>query len=108
MTPAEHVGLTWRIAPGRAADYDRDHAEVWSSLERRMRDLGVNQFSIFRRGDTVFAHLVVADYPAFVEAYEQDSIAAEWEAQWEDVLIVDHPDPETGWPERLVHVWTMR
>ena len=75
----EHLGLTWRIAPGRAADYDRDHATVWPELEARMRELGALRFSIFRRGDDVFAHLVVRDYPGFVKAYAVDPIAIEWE-----------------------------
>jgi L-rhamnose mutarotase len=108
MSALEHIGLTWRIAPGRAADYDRDHAEVWPRLEQRMHELGAEQFSIFRRGDLVFAHLAGRDYAGFVEAYASDPIAVEWEAQWDDILIVDHPDAATGWPERLVHVWTMR
>ena len=103
----EHIGLTWRISPGKAADYDRDHATVWPELEQRMRELGASSFSIFRRGDDVFAHLVVRDYAAFVEAYTVDPVAIEWERKWDDLLIVDHPDPATGWPERLVHVWTM-
>ena len=57
----EHIGLTWRIRPGMAADYDRDHATVWPELEQRMRELGASAFSIFRRGDDVYAHLVVRD-----------------------------------------------
>jgi L-rhamnose mutarotase len=103
----EQVGLVWRIRDGMADVYDRDHATVWPSLERRMRELGLIRFSIFRRGDLVFAHLVVTDYGAFTEAYASDETAQEWEKQWDDLLIVDTTDPETGWPERLVHVWSM-
>jgi L-rhamnose mutarotase len=103
----EQIGLVWRIREGMAAAYDRDHATVWPSLERRMRELGLIRFSIFRRGDLVFAHLVVTDYHAFTEAYAADETAQEWERQWDALLIVDSPDPETGWPERLVHVWSI-
>jgi L-rhamnose mutarotase len=103
----QNVGLTWRIREGMAARYDRDHATIWPELEQRLRALGVSGFSIFRRGDTVFAHLVVADYARFTSDYAVDQVALEWERQWDDVLIVDNPDPGTGWPERLVHVWTL-
>jgi L-rhamnose mutarotase len=103
----QHVGLTWRIREGMTATYDRDHATIWPELAQRLRELGVSGFSIFRRGDIVFAHLAVADYAAFTRAYAVDPVALEWERQWDDVLIVDNPDPETGWPERLVHVWTL-
>jgi L-rhamnose mutarotase len=61
----EHVGLYWTIRSGMAAEYDRVHATVWPQLEQRMRELGVARFSIFRRGEEVFAHLTVTDYPAF-------------------------------------------
>jgi L-rhamnose mutarotase len=101
------VGLYWTIRSGMAAEYDRVHATVWSQLEDRMRELGVTRFSIFRRGEEVFAHLTVIDYPAFTKAYAADQVAQEWERQFDDLLIVEHPDPETGWPERLVHVWSM-
>jgi L-rhamnose mutarotase len=103
----EQIGLVWRIREGMAAVYDREHAMVWPSLERRMRELGLVRFSIFRRGELVFAHLVVRDYTAFTEAYATDQVAQEWERKWDDLLIVDTVDPETGWPERLVHVWSM-
>jgi L-rhamnose mutarotase len=103
----EQIGLVWRIREGMAETYDRDHASVWPTLERRMRELGLIRFSIFRRADLVFAHLVVTDYRAFTEAYAIDETAQEWEKQWDDLLIVDNTDPETGWPERLVHVWSM-
>jgi L-rhamnose mutarotase len=104
---SEHVGLTWRIREGMAGEYDRNHAMVWRELEERMRELGLTRFSIFRLGDVVFAHLVVDDYLEFTQRYQVDPVALEWEKQWDDVLIVDNPDPETGWPERLTHVWSM-
>ena len=103
----EHIGLYWTIRAGMAAEYDRVHATVWPRLEQRMRELGVVRFSIFRRGEEVFAHLTVTDYPAFTRAYAADLVAQEWERQFDDLLLVEHPDPETGWPERLVHVWSM-
>ena len=103
----EHIGLYWTIRSGMAAEYDRVHATVWTRLEQRMRELGVVRFSIFRRGEEVFAHLTVTDYPAFTRAYAADLVAQEWERQFDDLLLVEHPDPETGWPERLVHVWSM-
>jgi L-rhamnose mutarotase len=103
----EHVGLYWTIRTGMAAEYDRVHATVWPRLEARMREMGVEAFSIFRRADEVFAHLVVRDYPAFTRAYAVERIAQEWERQFDDLLIVERPDPTTGWPERLVHVWSL-
>lgn len=103
----EHIGLYWTIRSGMAAEYDRVHATVWPRLEQRMRELGVVRFSIFRRGEEVFAHLTVTDYPAFTRAYAADLVAQEWERQFDELLLVEHPDPETGWPERLVHVWSM-
>lgn len=103
----DEVGLYWTIRPGMAAEYDRVHATVWATLEQRMRELGAVRFSIFRRGEEVFAHLTVTDYPAFTRAYAADPLAQEWERQFDDLLIVEHPDPETGWPERLTHVWSM-
>ena len=101
------IGLYWTIRSGMAAEYDRVHATVWPRLEQRMRELGVVRFSIFRRGEEVFAHLDRHRLSGVHARPMRRSVAQEWERQFDDLLIVEHPDPETGWPERLVHVWSM-
>jgi L-rhamnose mutarotase len=104
----ERIGLFWRIAAGRESEYDERHAEMWPELERRLHDLGVRSFSIYRRDDLVFGHLEVDDYAELVEAYAQDPLAETWERDFEGLIEMDEPDPTTGWPERLRHVWSLR
>jgi L-rhamnose mutarotase len=104
----ERVGLTWRIVPGRESEYDERHAEMWPELERRLHALGVRAFSIYRRGDVAFGHLEVDDYGALVEAYAEDRLAQAWERDFGGLIELEEPDPETGWPERLRHVWSLR
>jgi L-rhamnose mutarotase len=103
----QHIGLTWRIVPGREEEYDARHARMWPELEARLRELGVRAFSIFRRGAIVFGHVEVDDYQALTEDYGRDPLAQEWEREFAELIELDEPDPETGWPERLRHVWSL-
>ena len=104
----ERVGLIWRIVPGKESEYDARHAEMWPDLERRLHAFGVRAFSIYRRGETVFGHLEVDDYGALVAAYGRDPLAQAWERDFAGLIEMDQPDPDTGWPERLRHVWSLR
>jgi L-rhamnose mutarotase len=107
MTEMENVGHVWRVVPGRAAEYDRRHADVLPELEQLMRQAGVRRYSIYRWGEIVFSHMEVEDYARLVADYADDPVAARWEAAFADVLEFPGADPETGWPERLTEVWSL-
>jgi L-rhamnose mutarotase len=103
----EHVCLSWRIRPGRTEEYERRHARMWPELEARLRELGLVACTIFRRGEECFGHFEVAvSWEEHMAAYSADPLGQAWERDFAD-LIEFEPDPGTGSPPRLRHVWSL-
>ena len=103
----DRVGHVWRVRPGRAQEYDRRHAEVWPGLEALFREVGVETYVIYRWGDILFSHMEVADYQRLTERFARAPIAQRWEREFSDLIEYPNADPGTGWPERLVEVWSL-
>jgi L-rhamnose mutarotase len=90
-----------------AAEYDRRHAEVWPELEQVLTEAGVRAYHIHRWGDIVFSHMDVEDYDALVARFAGDPVAQRWEEDFSALIEYPNADPETGWPERARHVWSL-
>jgi L-rhamnose mutarotase len=103
----EHVGHVWRVRPGKAEEYRRRHATVWPELEAMMREAGIATYAIYLWGEIVFSHIAVADFDRLVSEYGDDPISRRWEEAYADILEYPNADPESGWPERLVEVWSL-
>ena len=58
----ERVGFTMRLLPGQEAEYRRRHAAVWPEMLDALRAAGARDYSIFIRGDDLFAYLEVDDF----------------------------------------------
>lgn len=103
----EHVGLCWRIRAGMVEEYDRRHARMWPALERRLRELGLIDCTVFRSGRLCIGHYVVrGSWDDHIAAYELDPLGQAWEAEFG--RLIEPPDGvrQTG-PERLVRVWSL-
>jgi L-rhamnose mutarotase len=103
----ERVGHLWRVKPGMADEYRRRHATVWPELERLLRDAGVRQYSIYLSGELVVSHMEVESFERLVQAFNGDPIAQRWEAMFSDLIDYPDADPDTGWPSRMVEVWSL-
>lgn len=103
----ERVGHVWRIKPGCGGEYAHRHATVWPELEALLREAGVRRYTIYTWGNIVFSHMEVEDYRLLVERFNRDPVAERWEQEFADILEYPSADPETGWPERLVEVWSL-
>ena len=64
----ERIGFSMRLLPGSEAEYRRRHAAVWPDLLADLRSAGARNYSIFLRGDDLFAYLEVDDFAAFTTA----------------------------------------
>lgn len=57
--------FVYHLEPGRGADYDRFHADVWPEVVDALRLQGVADYRIYRRGDLVISVLTRhSDRPA--------------------------------------------
>lgn len=100
----ERVGFTMRLLPRQEAEYRRRHAAVWPEMLDALKAAGCRDYSIFIRGDDLFAYLEVDDFAAFRAAMAAAPVNDRWQAEMAE-LIDPLTDPETGFHQRLEEVF---
>jgi L-rhamnose mutarotase len=103
----ERIGHVWRVKPGLAGEYARRHAQIWPELDSLLREAGVHTYTIYAWGEILFSHMEVDDYARMVERFNEDPVAQLWEREFGEILEYPNADPETGWPERLLEIWSL-
>jgi L-rhamnose mutarotase len=48
--------FTFELHPGAEAEYKRRHDEIWPELVEAIRDAGIHNYTLFRRGSQVIAY----------------------------------------------------
>lgn len=81
------------IIPGQEAEYERRHREIWPELVDALREAGVRNYSLFRRGTTVIAYAEC--HPDAATAFGKvgaTEVNTRW-AQWFRDVLAKHTDP---------------
>jgi L-rhamnose mutarotase len=103
MSDVEHVCVSWRIRDGMIEEYQRRHATMWPELEERLRELGLVDCTIFRRGADCFGHFAVrGGWERHMAAYDADPLGQRWEREFGELIEI----PPEGM-ERLTYVWSL-
>ena len=102
----ERIGHVWRVKPGKGDKYADRHRTIWPELERVLREGGVKSYTIYLRGELVFSHMEVESFDRLVERFNGDPVAQRWEELFSDLIEYPNAEP-SGWPERLLEVWTL-
>jgi L-rhamnose mutarotase len=100
----ERVGFTMRLLPGQESEYRRRHGAVWPEMLAALKAAGCRDYSIFIRGDDLFAYLVVDDFAAFRASMAASPVNARWQAEMA-ALIDPLTDPATGFHQRLEEIF---
>ncbi len=100
----ERIGFAMRLRPGAEAEYRRRHAAVWPELLADLKAAGARNYSIFLRGDDLFAYLEVEDFERFTTTMAASAANARWQPEMAD-LIDPLTDPATGFHRRLDEVF---
>jgi L-rhamnose mutarotase len=100
----ERVAFTMRVLPGQEADYRHRHAAVWPEMLDALRAAGARDYSIFIRGQDLFAYLEVDDFASFRASMAASPVNARWQSQM-GALIDPLTDPATGFHQRLEEVF---
>jgi L-rhamnose mutarotase len=78
----ERACFTFQLKPGTEAEYKRRHDEIWPELVDAIKDAGISNYSLFRRGLRVIAYCEcepdVATAFAKVGATDVNRRWAEW------------------------------
>lgn len=102
----ERVGFTMRILPGQELEYRRRHAAVWPEMLDALKAAGARDYSIFIRGDDLFAYLVVDDFDAFRRSMAATEVNDRWQAEMA-ALIDPLTNPATGFHQRLEEIFRL-
>jgi L-rhamnose mutarotase len=96
--------FTFNLRPGAEAEYKRRHDEIWPELVEAIRDAGIHNYTLFRRGLQVIAYCECEPdaATAFARVGATD-VNRRWAESFEDVIerLVD----DQGRLMDAVEVW---
>jgi L-rhamnose mutarotase len=93
-----------RVKAGSEREYPRRHEAVWPEMLRALKDAGCSNYSIYMKGQDLFAYLEVGDFESFKRQMSSNADAQRWEEQMAPIME-RAIQPETGVHEVLLEVF---
>ncbi|GHO48229.1 L-rhamnose mutarotase [Ktedonospora formicarum] len=100
----ERVTFLMKIKPGTEAEYRARHQRVWPELLADLKRAGCHNYSIYLRGEDLFAYMEIEDSQRFQAEMARSEADKRWQAYMSDILIRE-VQGETGLPEPLEEVF---
>ncbi len=91
-----------RIKPDSIEEYEREHTQVWPELLTRLKEVGISDYSIFRRGQELFLCLRVDDFELAWEQLDRDPVNQRWQTLMSR-LFEPVPDKRPGERFAMMH-----
>ena len=95
MRTVPRYAFKLRIKPDAIAEYEREHKRVWPELLAKLKDVGISDYSIFRRGQDLVLCLRVDDFEKAWDELDRDPVNQRWQ-QFMSRLFEPVPDLEPG------------
>jgi L-rhamnose mutarotase len=84
----ERTCFTFEIYPGQEGEYKRRHDEIWPDLVEAIRDAGIRNYSLFRRGTTIIAYAECEpDVATAFGKVGQTDVNRRWAEWFQDVIV---------------------
>ena len=71
------IGLGLKLRPGSYSGYKKAHDEIWPELVELTNSSGVQNYSIFLHGQTLFAYLETED-PEAIDTMKDNELTWKW------------------------------
>jgi L-rhamnose mutarotase len=84
-----------RIKPDAIAEYEDSHRKVWPELLAKLKEVGVSDYSIFRRGQDLFLVMRVENFDKAWDALDRDATNLRWQQEMAK-LFEPVPDLQPG------------
>ena len=88
-----------RLREDAIEEYEREHQRVWPELLAKLKEVGISDYSIFRRGQDLVLTLRVDDFEKAWNELDRDPVNQRWQ-QFMSRLFEPVPDLRPG--ERFV------
>ena len=75
------VAFRLRIKAGKEEEYDRAHRNVWPELITRLKQVGISDYSIFRRDLDLFLVMEVENFEAAWHTLDRDPTNLKWQQE---------------------------
>jgi L-rhamnose mutarotase len=86
---SEYTGLRTRLKPGMEEAYERAHSEVWPQLVAVQRDLGIEQWLIFRHGLELFHVVQCDDFDGAIATLSDLPLDQRWQSEMARYVVVN-------------------
>jgi len=70
-----------RIKAGKEAEYDAAHRNVWPALLSKLKEVGISEYSIFRRNQDLFLVMRVDDFDVAWRTLDEDPTNLKWQQE---------------------------
>jgi L-rhamnose mutarotase len=98
--------FSFQIFPGKEAEYDTRHDEIWPEMLVALKQSGISNYTLFRNGLIIFGYLEVATSDVSdVVKHEIDDVQARWAESMKE--IIDASTVKKDSAPQLVEVWHM-
>jgi L-rhamnose mutarotase len=68
-----------RIRADAIEEYEREHQRVWPELLAKLKEVGISEYSIFRRGQELVLSLRVDDFDKACDQLDRDPVNLRWQ-----------------------------
>ena len=84
-----------RIRVDAVEEYDREHTRVWPELLAKLKEVGISDYSVFRRGQDLFLVMRVDDFDRAWDELDRDPVNQRWQ-EFMGRLFEPVPDLKPG------------
>jgi len=84
-----------RIKADAIDEYEREHRRVWPALLSKLKEVGISDYSIFRRGQDLILCLRVEDFEKACDELDRDPANQRWQ-EFMSRLFEPVPDKRDG------------
>ena len=68
-----------RIKPDAIEEYELEHTRVWPEMLAKLKEVGISDYSIFRRDQDLFLSLRVDDFDRAWDELDRDPVNQKWQ-----------------------------
>lgn len=87
----QRIAFQLRIREDKIAEYDELHRHVWPELMREMEEFGMQEYSIFRRGQQLFLTFRVPDFELLMRQLSASELNQRWQREMSGPLFEPVP-----------------
>jgi L-rhamnose mutarotase len=84
-----------RIKPDAIEEYESEHQRVWPELLDKLKEVGISDYSVFRRGQDLTLVLRTEDFDKAWDELDNDPVNQRWQ-EFMSRLFEPVPDKQNG------------